>query len=328
MPTEQPTTPAAEQEAPSHERGPSTGKRILCQPVRRRARGPVVGARAGQPDRRAHGLQRRLRVSDRDRQAHHGSGPRQGRPSAAGREQLLPRRGGGQPRRPGSRFPDRLGRVPPGRGLGDDAGGGRRRRSFPAGRHGPGPDLGRAGRRRAVVLRRSRMRGGPGPERSLGARAGPAGTGPDRPAGGEQGGRRAHRHHGPVGVAPGRAGSRHPAGLPEPVDRERRPRLRRRRGGAARDRHPHQPLPCRRRLRQPPSFLRRRRPPPGRRQPAGAGPGRPPPRRSTVGRADLPPGPPHHHGKPAGARHRRRAADLRRRRDRTVPQRIAPVHAR
>ena len=240
----------------------------------------MVGARAGQPDRRAHGLQRRLRVADRDRQAHHGSGPRPCRPLAQGHKQLFPRHDGGEPRGLGPRCPDRLGRLPPGCGLGDVPRGGcrrARRRRFRGCladvRPGPGADLGCSGRRRAVLLRRRRMRRGPGPERSLGVGAGQAGTGPDRPAGREQGGRRTHRHHGPVGLAPGRTGSWHPARLPEPGDRDRCPGLRRCRRRAPGDRHPHQPFPCRRRLCQPPPVLRGRCPPPGRRQPAGTGPG-------------------------------------------------------
>ena len=206
------TTDRTQQERPRQTPRPAPSLSQFGQ----RAGRPVVGARAGQPDRRAHGLQRRLRVSDRDRQAHHGGGPRRADRLLRVTSSSFPGVVEVEPRRPGSRMPSTgWAAYPLGVAWAMSAA------AAPASRHPgwTGADLGCPGRRRAVLLRRRRMRGGPGPERSLGARAGPAGTGPDRPAGREQGGRRTHRHHGPVGLAPGRAGPRHPAGLPEPVPR-------------------------------------------------------------------------------------------------------------
>ena len=186
----------------------------------------MAGPGAGQPDGRAHRLQRRVRAPVRARPGRHGRG---GPPTRAGADAVLPpgarRRGPDRARRAGARPGDRLGRLPGRRRLG--ARGGRppgarrlhRDRLRPA--RGRWPVLlGRAGVRdragpdRASTGRASTSRAstdGASADRASTGRASRAGlpaprAGGDRPAGRERVRRGAHGHHGPVRLAaqPGR----------------------------------------------------------------------------------------------------------------------------
>ena len=97
-------------------------------------------------------------------------------------------------RDPGPGYRQRLGQVPPRRGLGAAAARHRRPRL----RSSAG--LRRAARRRAVFLACNRMRGHHGPQRADGRRPDGRGNGSADPARGERLRRRPYRHHGPVRV--------------------------------------------------------------------------------------------------------------------------------
>ena len=116
----------------------------------------MAGPGAGQPDGRAHRLQRGVRAAVRARPGGHRGGVPPGPGPGPAADAVLPAgaggRRGGRPGRPGPRPGDRLGRLPGRRGLG--AGGGRPPGARRLHRH----RLRRAGRRRAVLLGRARVR--------------------------------------------------------------------------------------------------------------------------------------------------------------------------
>ena len=248
--------------------------RRLRRPLRPHARRRLGGTRTGQPDRRAHRLQRAaLCCRSPSTAAPTVAAGSPGRPHRAGGLRV-PGRGTGPsnsistPSRPDQR--GRLVRVPAGRGLG--AGACRHRGC-------PGFDLFVASDvpvgRRTVVLRRPGVRRRRGPVRSHRSRPGPRRTGRRRPACRERRGRRPHRHHGPVRldarhrrIAPSSwtAATSAPRPVPLGLDGRR----------AGLPGHGHQGLarPRHRRLCRAPDLLRPGRAGHGRRRPAR-------PRRST-----------------------------------------------
>ena len=157
---------------------PGEGGRALRVAVRRGAGRRVAGPGAGQPDGRAHRLQRRVRAPVRAQPGRHGRGGAAGRAAA---DVVLPpgARGHGRDRarRAGARPGDRLGRLPGRRRLG--ARGGRP----PGARRLPRHRLRPARRRRPVLLGCAGVRDRAGPNRAGPDRAGTgrAGTRPNRP---------------------------------------------------------------------------------------------------------------------------------------------------
>ena len=243
----------------------------------------MAGARPGQPDGRAHRLQRRVRAPVRARPGRHGRGGAAGRAAA---DAVLPPgargRGPDRARRAGAGPGDRLGRLPGRRRLG--ARGGRPPGAWRLHRDRLRPARGR----RPVLLGRARVRGRAGPnrtstdrtstdrtstDRASTDRTGPAPAGRadrlapragrDRPAGRERVRRGALGHHGPVRLAaqPGRprAAARLPlAGYLAGAVRSRR-------GGSepAAHQHPGQARPQRRGVRSAAGRVRRSGPPSG-----------------------------------------------------------------
>ena len=211
------------------ERTPDRGRRVG---VARRSSGAfgdapagvVVGARPGQPHRRAHRLQRRPRACRSPCR----SGPMPPCPVAMTASLRMAsaaagRRRRGRPRRHLARAARRLGRLRRGRALGAA--------------HATACDVGgldvarrldRAARRGPLELGGPRVRGRRGGERPLRPRPARLGRGP-RPArralrrGRERHRRRPDRRHGPVGLAALRRGRRPAARLPVGRDASRCP---------------------------------------------------------------------------------------------------------
>jgi hypothetical protein len=135
--------------------------------VRAEADRRMVRARPGEPHRRAHRLQRRVRLPVRHRPSHRGGARRPRRPGGARGIELRARSRGDPPRRAHARRGRRLGRLPARGGLGP-----RRARRRPPARPRRRPvhrGLG-ADRRRPVVVGGHRVRGRPRARRALGPR--------------------------------------------------------------------------------------------------------------------------------------------------------------
>ena len=230
----------------------------LCRTLRRTAPLAGGGARAGEPDRRAHRLQRRLRLPDGHRRHTVIAARRAGRD---GRLRVSAPRWTASVESARSRPLARaspLGQLRP-----------RRHRQVPAPRHA-------AARARRAHHSTSRWAAGcraarrwrsrpPRCSRRPGARARPHAEGAALPEGRARVRRRAVRHHGPVASAPRRGGCallidcrrRDGAAVPLPTRR-----------GHRHHQHGRAARAGRRRLRPPPRRVHRGRARPGRREPA------------------------------------------------------------
>ena len=220
----------------------------LAAPDLRRVPEGLGRARPGQPDRRAHRLQRRLRPAVRPAPAHRRRGvPPRTRPAWTVHSSTQPAGDAvtfGEPDRPARSTG--WAAYAAGRGLGAARG---RASTVPGAR--PAPRLRRARRRRAVLLRRAGVRGAHRAGRPR--RAGPAGAELARagPAGGERLRRHALRHHGPVrGHAAAASGHALFLDCRDAGRRAHPVRPGRRRAAPAGDRHPGAAPPRRRRVRR------------------------------------------------------------------------------
>ena len=209
---------------PAGPRGaPGAGLRGRCRQAGRHPGGPR--ARAGEPDRRAHRLQRGLRAPGRDRPRdldRPDPDRRRARPADAGRD-----RGDRRARRRGSWSQGRhVAGLRQGHRLGDA------RSRVRAARVRRGARVGPAAGRGPLVVRRAPGGVGVGALRGRAADGRPDGPRPHRPAVGERVHRPQQRDHGPVRVDLRNRGPCPAARLPEPRasrDPARRPVTRARR---------------------------------------------------------------------------------------------------